>query len=378
MLEVDVAKRLGDFTLAARFTSGPGVTALFGRSGAGKTSVVNMIAGLLRPERGHIRVADRTLFDANAGIDVPTRRRRIGYVFQDGLLFPHLSVRQNLDYGRRMAGRAEAQIPFDQVVELLGINHLLARRPSTFVGRRKAARRHRPRPAGGVRRCCCSTSRWPRWTRRARPKSLPYIERLRDEMGLPIIYVSHSLDEITRLADTVVIMANGGVAAAGPVEQVMARLDVAAIADPIDAGAVVAARVTAHDDEFELTTLAFQGGDLRLPRIAEPVGHDLRIRVLARDLILAIEPPHGLSIRNILSGRVIETSLGAGPFAMVTVDVGGTRLVARITRHAAGELALAPGKPVFVLIKSVALDRRPTDDDGASPPPRRTARPIDL
>lgn len=377
MLEVDVAKRLGDFTLAARFTSGPGVTALFGRSGAGKTSVVNMIAGLLRPERGHIRVADRTLFDANAGIDVPTRRRRIGYVFQDGLLFPHLSVRQNLDYGRRMAGRAEAQIPFDQVVELLGIDHLLARRPSTLSGGEKQ------RVAIG-RALLAGPSLLlldePLASLDAARKAeiLPYIERLRDEMGLPIIYVSHSLDEITRLADTVVIMANGGVAAAGPVEQVMARLDVAAIADPIDAGAVVAARVTAHDDEFELTTLAFQGGDLRLPRIAEPVGHDLRIRVLARDLILAIEPPHGLSIRNILSGRVIETSLGAGPFAMVTVDVGGTRLVARITRHAAGELALAPGKPVFVLIKSVALDRRPTDDDGASPPPRRTARPIDL
>ena len=377
MLEVDVAKRLGDFTLAARFTSGPGVTALFGRSGAGKTSVVNMIAGLLRPERGHIRVADRTLFDANAGIDVPTRRRRIGYVLQDGLLFPHLSVRQNLDYGRRMAGRAEAQIPFDQVVELLGIDHLLARRPSTLSGGEKQ------RVAIG-RALLAGPSLLlldePLASLDAARKAeiLPYIERLRDEMGLPIIYVSHSLDEITRLADTVVIMANGGVAAAGPVEQVMARLDVAAIADPIDAGAVVAARVTAHDDEFELTTLAFQGGDLRLPRIAEPVGHDLRIRVLARDLILAIEPPHGLSIRNILSGRVIETSLGAGPFAMVTVDVGGTRLVARITRHAAGELALAPGKPVFVLIKSVALDRRPTDDDGASPPPRRTARPIDL
>ena len=377
MLEVDLAKRLGEFSLAARFTSGPGITALFGRSGAGKTSVVNMIAGLLRPERGHIRVADRTLFDADAGIDVPTRRRRIGYVFQDGLLFPHLSVRRNLDYGRRIAGRAGTQIPFDQIVVLLGIGHLLARRPSTLSGGEKQ------RVAIG-RALLAGPSLLlldePLASLDAARKAeiLPYIERLRDEMGLPIIYVSHSLDEITRLANTVVIMADGAVAASGPVEQVMSRLDVADIADPIDAGAVVAARVTAHDEEFELTTLAFQGGELRMPRIAEPVGHQLRIRVLARDVVLAIEPPHGLSIRNVLRGSVIETSLGAGPFAMVTVDVGGTRLVARITRHAAGELALAPGKPVHVLIKSVALDRRSVDDDGAPPPPHRTARPIDL
>ena len=206
MLDVDLVKQLGDFSVAARFSSGPGITALFGRSGAGKTSIVNMIAGLLRPERGHIRVADRTLFDADAGIDLPTRRRRVGCVFQDGLLFPHLSVRGNLDYGPRISRRATAAISFDQVVSLLGIDHLLTRRPATLSGGEKQ------RVAIG-RALLAGPSLLlldePLASLDAARKAeiLPYIERLRDEMKLPIIYVSHSLDEITRLADTVVIMA---------------------------------------------------------------------------------------------------------------------------------------------------------------------------
>ena len=223
MLDVALRKRLGSFVLDAAFAAPTdGVTALFGSSGAGKSTIVHAIAGLTRPDSGHIRVGDRTLYDAAAGIEQPPRRRRIGYVFQEARLFPHMRVRDNLMYGYRRAPKGDRRIELDAVVELLGIEALLARRPLTLSGG------ERQRVALGR-----ALLAQPRLLLMDEPMAaldvgrkaeiLPYIERLRDELRLPIVYVSHSVEEVARLADTVVVLEQGKVAAAGAIADVMAR-----------------------------------------------------------------------------------------------------------------------------------------------------------
>ncbi len=357
MLEVDVQRRFGPLTIAARFESDEGVTALFGRSGAGKTSLVNMISGLIAPERGRIVVGGRVLFDSDRAIDVPARKRRIGYVFQDGRLFPHLTVRQNLHYGRWFTPRPARYVEAGQVMELLGLDDLLDRRPGSLSGGEMQ------RVAIG-RALLASPSILlmdePLASLDAARKAeiLPYIERLRDRTGLPIVYVSHSIEEISRLAETVVLMSAGAVVAVGQLADVMSRLDLHPFTGRYEAGAVLEARVEAHDDAFELSHLVFSGGTLKVPLLDLPVGARARVRIRSRDVIIALQPPRGLSIRNVFKGRIVETSGEEGPFAELKLDVGGSALIARITKHAVDDLGLEPGREIYALIKSVALDRR--------------------
>src|SRR5215467_2234172 len=223
MLSLDIERRLGGFQLAASFVVGEGVTALFGRSGAGKTSVINAIAGILRPDRGRIDINEHTVFDAGRGIDVPTPSRRVGYVFQEGRLFPHLSVRQNLRYAG-LFSRGMPETEFDRVVDLLGLKELLERRPGNLSGGEKQ------RVAIG--RALLSDPRLllldePLASLDAHRKSevLRYLELVRDEVKIPIVYVSHAVEEVVHLADTVVLMSGGAVAAIGPAEDVMGRPD---------------------------------------------------------------------------------------------------------------------------------------------------------
>src|SRR5260221_556145 len=224
MLDLAITHRLGRFALDVAFQSGSGLTALFGRSGSGKTSVVNIIAGLLRPERGRIVVDDTVLVDTARGVFLAKHKRRIGYVFQDARLFPHLSVRHNLLFGRWFAPRAERQETLASIVSLLGIGHLLERRPNALSGGEKQ-RVAIGRALLASPRLLLMDEPLASLDAERKDEILPYLERLRDETRIPIIYVSHSLAEVARLATTMVLMSEGRVDAVGTVADIMSRLD---------------------------------------------------------------------------------------------------------------------------------------------------------
>jgi molybdate transport system ATP-binding protein len=356
MLSVAITHRLGAFTLDVAFEVEGGLTALFGRSGAGKTSLVNAIAGLIRPEQGRIEIDGVVLTDAATGIFVPPHRRRIGYVFQEGRLFPHLNVRQNLVYGRWFAPKAASGSDFDQVIGLLGIEHLLIRRPANLSGGEKQrvaiGRALLARP-----RLLVMDEPLAALDEGRRHEIFPYIERLRDEMRVPIVYVSHSIAEVSRLATTLVVLSEGKVAAIGPTAQIMARLDLFPLTGRAEAGAILATRVAAHDDAFGLTVLKAAAGDLRVPHLDLPLGAALRVRIRARDVMIALAPPENLSALNVLPGTVAEIGGGDGPIVQLRLDCAGEALIARLTRRSVETLGLIPGLPVFAVIKSIAFDQ---------------------
>src|SRR5438132_3184402 len=360
MLSVAIQHHFGSFVLDAAFDSGGGLTALFGRSGAGKTSLINAIAGLLRPERGHILVDGEVLTDTERGVFVPPRRRRVGYVFQEGRLFPHLSVRQNLLYGRwfappvdRKGGGRAGEV--DQIVELLGLGALLQRRPANLSGGEKQrvaiGRALLSRP-----RLLVMDEPLASLDEERKTEILPYIERLRDAAGVPIVYVSHQVTEVTRLATTMVVLSEGRVAAVGPTAAIMGRIDLFPLTGRAEAGAILATRVAGHDAAFGLTTLHAAAGELRVPHLDLPVGAALRVRIRARDVMIALAPPVGLSALNVLPGTVAEIGRADGPIVEIRLDCAGEALIARLTRRSVETLGLAPGRAVYAVIKSIAFD----------------------
>lgn len=357
-LDVAIRKRLGSFALDVAFsTQTHGLTALFGRSGSGKTSIVSAIAGLVRPDEGRIVADGVTLFDADRGIDVPIEARRVGYIFQDARLFPHLSVRDNLEYGLKRAPRNErAQRP-DTVIELLGIGHLLERRPHKLSGGEKQ-RVAIGRALLAHPRLLLMDEPLASLDRARRQEILPYIERLRDEAGILVVYVSHAIDEVVRLANAMVVVDEGRVIAQGSVVDLAERLDLRPLLGRFEAGSVLVCRIEAHDDARMLTHAAFGRHTLLLPRFDVEVGSLVRVRIRARDVILATAPPVGLSVQNALEGRVLEITDDPGAYAEVKVDVGGNALVARVTRDSSRRLGLVPGATVYALVKSVAIDRQ--------------------
>jgi molybdate transport system ATP-binding protein len=367
-LEVDVRHRLGAFALEARFTAAGRLTALFGRSGAGKTTLVNIIGGLLRPDRGRVVIDGRVLVDTARGLFVPMHRRRIGYVFQEPRLFPHLTVRQNLLYGRWFTPTAERRESFEHVVELLGIGALLDRGPGLLSGGEKQ-RVAIGRALLASPQLLLMDEPLASLDEARKSEILPYIERLRDESRVPIVYVSHSVPEVTRLASDMVLLADGKVAASGALSSIMGRVDLFPLTGRYEAGAVLEMRVVAHDEIYDLTTLRSGAGELRVPRVAMNLGAPLRVRIRARDIMLALVPPEGLSALNVLSGRIVEIAAPGGPIADVRVDLNGEALVARVTRLTIDRLDLVPGRPIFAVIKTVAIDRRslgqvrPTSDN---------------
>jgi len=356
-LEFTAHKTIGRFALDAQFSSSGRLTALFGRSGSGKTSVLNAIAGLLRPDRGCIALDGEPLFDASAGIDLPVHRRHIGYVFQEGRLLPHLSVRQNLLYGQRFSRGAKAGASLDDVSKLLGLGELLDRRPRGLSGGEKQrvaiGRALLSRPRLLLMDEPLASLDAPR-----KAEILYYVERLRDETGVPIVYVSHSLDEVVRLADTVVVMSEGKVLNSSSVPEAMGRMELRPYLGRFEGGAVIDARVTEQDLDSGLARLEFDGGTLEVPDVEALPGEHVRIRVRARDVSIALSRPSGLSIRNILAGTVIRLSDEQGTSLDVSLDLGGTPLIARVTRKSAVDLGLKPGLPVYALVKSVSIDRR--------------------
>ncbi len=355
-LSVDVTRNLGGFALTAAFANAGGVTALFGRSGAGKTTLVNLIAGLARPDAGHIRLDDTTLVDTDRRVDVPAHRRRVGYVFQEGRLFPHLSVRSNLAYGYRITRRHERWGEFDQVIDLLGIAPLLDRRPAALSGGEKQ-RVAIGRALLASPRLLLMDEPLASLDAARKEEILPYIERLRDDMKLPIVYVSHAVEEVARLADTLVLMADGRVVASGSVNDVFARLDLRPLTGQFEASVVLSARIVANDAANGTTVLDHPAGRLSVGLLPQRVGALARLRVRARDVALAVGDPGNLSIRNRLAGTIAEMAEGSGQVIEVRLDVGGQPLIARITREASRALDLSVGQPVVALIKSTAFDR---------------------
>jgi molybdate transport system ATP-binding protein len=356
-LAIDIRHKLGKFLLDARFETGGGLIALFGRSGSGKSSIVNVIAGLIHPDHGSVTMDGVTLVDTARGIFLPRHKRRIGYVFQEGRLFPHLTVRQNLLYGRWFAPQGERRDDLERIVDLLGIDGLLERRPGRLSGGEKQ-RVAIGRALLANPRLLLMDEPLASLDESRKAEILPYIERLRDQSKVPIVYVSHSIAEVTRLASTIVLLSHGKVAAVGPISEVMHRLDLLPLTGRAEAGALIEATVERHDDAFGLSELRSRAGLWRLPLLDVPVGTHLRLRVRAREVMLAMSAPEDLSALNILPGVVAEIGADDGPVLDIRLDCNGDALIARLTRYSVERLGLAPGKPVFALVKSVALDRR--------------------
>jgi molybdate transport system ATP-binding protein len=355
MLAVDVESRVGALALRVAFRTDARITALFGRSGAGKTSLVNMIAGLARPDRGRIEIDGQVLFDSTAGVDLPVHSRRVGYVFQDARLFPHYTVRRNLLYGHDLVPERERYVELDHVVELLGLRPLLERRPGDLSGGEKQ------RVAIG--RALLASPRIllldePLASLDAQRKNevLRYIELMRDDVRIPMVYVSHAVEEVVRLAQHVVLLSSGEVAAAGSVQDVMGQPDTGA-AHAFEGGAVIEGRVVAHDRPYELATIAFDGGTFTVPNVDALIGETVRLRVRARDVSIALERPTGISVQNVFLGRVSAIEAVPGGIVVVSIAVGTVHLRSRITRRAAEQLGLEPGTEVHALIKAVSLDR---------------------
>ncbi len=368
-IEASFAGQLGDhrngFSLDIAFTAPmQGITALFGPSGCGKTSLLRCIAGLNRLP-GRLTIGGEPWQDENQGLFLPPHQRAVGYVFQEASLFPHLSVEKNLLFGARRAapkhaGRDERDgaPSFDDIVDLLGIGHLLERAPELLSGgeRQRVAlgRALLSRP-----RILLMDEPLSALDRMTKEEILPYFEALPQALDLPILYVSHDIAEVSRLADRLVLIAKGRKVAEGPLQALLERLDLSPETGRFEAGVVVAARVTGHDTDFQMTRLELGGQSLSLPLADVAAGEEVRLRIRARDVALATQRPTGISFRNVLSGTIQEIAEEPETaFAETLVEVGDQRLRARLTREAVAELGLAPGTSVFALIKSVAFDRR--------------------
>jgi len=346
--------QLGEFNLDVDLTlPGRGVIALFGHSGSGKTTVLRSIAGLEHFE-GNLEVNGEIWQDKQTFL--PVHKRPIGYVFQEASLFPHLSVKQNLAFGLKRIPADERQLEMGQVVEWLGIAHLLSRKPQRLSGG------ERQRVA--IARALLTS---PRMLLMDEPLSaldtnskadiLPYLERLHDELSIPVIYVSHSPDEVARLADHLVLMEEGRVMASGPIAELMTRLDLS-IAREQEAESIIETVVEAHQPEFHLSQLRFAGGTVNTRMLSAPVGSPQRVRIHAKDVSLSLNAHHDSSILNILPATILEFAPMTEWQMLVRVGLGPEAdipLLARITRRSAAQLELEAGKKVYAQVKSVVL-----------------------
>ncbi|MDO8287641.1 MAG: molybdenum ABC transporter ATP-binding protein [Parvibaculum sp.] len=357
-LSINVQRRIGNFALDVRLLAPRGVTGIIGPSGAGKSMLLQLIAGLQRPDHAHITFDDQVLNDSAKRISLPPERRRIGYVFQDALLFPHLSVAQNLDYGAKRRD-ASLTVSRDEVIALLGLDALLARRPHHLSGG-EAQRVSIGRALLSGPRLLLMDEPLSGLDPRRRAGIMPFIEVLNRRLDLPILYVSHNIDEITRLADRVVVLHQGSVAASGDVAAVLNRPEIQRLilgdSDDTDPAAIIEARVEAHDEAAYVTTLVLGADRISLPLVSDAVGSIVRLRVHARDVAIATERPQGISIQNILEATITEIAPTQKGQVDLTLSLTGAHMLkARITKRAHDALVLAPDRKVWVLIKSVAL-----------------------
>jgi molybdate transport system ATP-binding protein len=343
---------LGGFRLHAEFTTPRhGVTALFGPSGSGKTTLLRCIAGLTRAPQGRLDVGDECWQDDMHF--VPVHRRVLGYVFQEPSLFAHLSVRGNLEYGMRRVRSQDRHVAFEQATELLGLGALLDRDVTHLSGgerqRVAIARALLTNP-----RLLLMDEPLAALDQASKADILPYLERLHRQLSIPVIYVSHSLEEVTRMADHMVLIENGTVTAHGPLDAMLTRLDLS-LAHGDSASAIVNARVAEHDTEYHLTRFDFDGGQLLAMRTNAPIGAPCRVRIQARDVSLALVPPQQSSVLNSLPVRVTDVIDDGPGRTIVRVLAGNTPLLARVTRKSASALGLVAGTHAYAQIKSVAL-----------------------
>ncbi|WP_435628221.1 molybdenum ABC transporter ATP-binding protein [Candidatus Ferrigenium straubiae] len=330
-----------------------GVIALFGPSGSGKTTLLRCIAGLERTANGALQVKDEVWQSGDKFM--PVHRRPLGYVFQEASLFPHLSVKENLEYGLKRIPPEQRRVQLEQVVEWLGLNKLIGRDSPAGLSGGERQRVAIGRALLASPRLLLMDEPLSALDAASKRDILPYLERLHEELDIPVIYVSHALDEVARLADQLVLMEQGRVIASGALNEILGRLDLpTAYLD--DAGAVIEAGVAEHDEEYHLSRLDFPGGSLWVNRVEHAVGSRVRARVLARDVSIATAAPQDSSISNILEARIEEIRDEGSGRVNLRMSVGsGQLLLSRITRRSCDQLGLAPGMEVFAQVKSVAL-----------------------
>jgi len=357
VIDFDAGIARGDFRVDAAFAATAGTTtALFGASGAGKSTLLGLLAGALRPDRGRIAIDGELVADAASGLHRPLEQRRIAWVFQDGRLFPHLSVARNLDYGlaRRPRG-TPVRFARERVLEVLGLAPLLERWPHSLSGgeRQRVAigRALLAQPRLLLLDEPLASLDAPR-----RLEILGFLERARREFPLPMVYVTHSLAEVLRIADRMVLLERGRVVGAGAPATLTGRVDTPLLAGRADAGALLLARVQAHDADGSATRLDLGGLTLMTPRLDAAPGSEVRAYVLASEVMIATEAPRGLSVRNVLPATVLKLADRPDRTVLIELSCAGQQLLAAVSRGAVAELGLRAGSEVFALVKTVAID----------------------
>jgi molybdate transport system ATP-binding protein len=354
-LEARLEVEAGEFRLEATIDLPlSGIAVIFGPSGAGKTTLLRAIAGIGARARGFLAFEGEVWQDDARGVRVPPHRRGVGFVFQQGRLFPHLSVRRNLLYGWRRTPPAERKLDVDRVFDLLEVRPLLERRIGALSGG------ERQRVAIG--RALLASPRLLLMDEPVasvdlalRGEILAFVERLPRELGIPIVYVTHSVDEMLRLAERVVLVERGRTRAQGPVEELSKEIDLLVGSSDADPGTVFAGTVTEYDERFALARIRFAGGEIRIPSAPVMPGVERRVRVRSRDVSLSLDPPGRATILNVLRGTIREVVDVSASDADVLIDVG-VPLRARVTRRSVAHLGLAPGVEAFALVKAVALE----------------------
>jgi molybdate transport system ATP-binding protein len=342
----------GDFSLDVDLNiPARGITSLLGPSGCGKTTLLRAIAGLEQCQNGYLKVAGRVWQDSD--LFVPPHQRPVGYVFQESSLFAHINVLGNIEYGYKRLAKAERKISLDKAIELSGVGHLLQRKPDTLSGgeRQRVAIARALAVSPGV---LLMDEPLAALDPARKQEILPYLESMHDELDIPVLYVSHSTDEVARLADHLVLLEEGRIIASGATGEMLTRLDLP-LAQGEDAEALIKAVVAGHDDEYALTYLDFAGGRFTVSQKPLEIGKPVRLRVVARDVSLTLEHQAGTSILNIFPVIIDEiTAVGSSQFT-VRLLADGVPLLSRVTRKSAALLGLEKGKKVYAQAKSVAL-----------------------
>lgn len=351
--ELSIQHRFDDFSIDARLSGSAGVTAVFGPSGAGKTTLINAMAGLFHPHAGSASLGSRVLW--NERVFLPPHKRRIGYVFQNPRLFPHLSVARNIDYGTRYAAEPPSATDRGDIIALLGIDHLLRRQPAALSGG-EAQRVALARALLSAPDMLLMDEPLAALDGARKDEILPFLEKLKRARPLPILYITHSMDEIARLADQLVMMENGRITADGAMKDLLADPALLPRLGLRNAGAVLDAKVVSHSADG-LTRLDTPAGPVDLPGVRANPGETVRVHIPATDIILSRTHPKDLSARNILPVTIAAIHKGKGPGAAIALQAGETRLIARITARAISDMNLAPGQNCFAILKASAIAR---------------------
>lgn len=356
-IEARIRHKFGVFILDVMIAvKRPGITVLFGPSGSGKTTTINALAGLFRPRQGRIIIGDRTVLDTRRGIHVSASERRIGYVFQDARLFPHMSVRDNLRFGWRRTGRRDRTVLAD-IISLLGLEALLDRKPAKLSGG------ERSRVALGRAlltdpELLLLDEPLAALDAARREEILPYLETLRDHAKVPMFYVTHSVEELSRLADQVVVLNAGHITKTGSVFDLLSDLEFSRLTGTPTYGAVIPVLVSGQREADGLTMLSFDGGEIAVPHVKRAVGTTLRVRMRAEDILLAREIPNEISANNVLPATVTGIQSRDGVHADVQLSCGGIKIVARVTRASLVRLRIVTNMQLFAIVKSVTIDPR--------------------